>query len=67
MLSELIKQPLTGCGAKILVVIIRSKILQFSLENEIANLIYTSSRSRKFTSFAMTEVISLKTATHLCV
>jgi hypothetical protein len=37
VLSELVNQPLAGCGAEILVFIIRSKILQFSFENEIAN------------------------------
>ena len=47
MLSELIKQPSTGGAAEILVFIIGSKILQFSFENEIANLIYTSMQVEK--------------------
>ena len=47
VLSELVNQPLTDCGAEILVFIIRSKILQFSFEKEIANLVYTSMQVEK--------------------
>ena len=42
VLPKLINQPLTGCAAEILVFIIGSKVLQFSFENEIANLVHTS-------------------------